>query len=142
MANNYTQFSVEFDVGSAENVEKAMKIFNDRQKEDHESYPDDGGWLGISVDNEVASNPANTALWINSGDESGNPEAAIDFVTTVGKALKLKGKWGFSWADTCSKLRLNEFGGGAAVVDLKTGHVEFVNTYEWLHKKLNRKRAA
>ena len=34
------------------------------------------------------------------------------------EAFDLRGRWGFSWALTCSRPRLDGFGGGAQLLDL------------------------
>ncbi len=36
------------------------------------------------------------------------------------EAFDLAGRWGLTWALTCSKPRLDSFGGGAQVIDLGT----------------------
>ena len=142
MANNYTQFSAELDLGSFENVKIALATLAEHVAADMEANScTDNGWINVNASAEHESTRP-TKLWIHSGDESGDVEATLDFVATIGKALKLKGLWGFSWADTCSKLRIDEFGGGAAIVNLANGRVEFINTYQWLDKKLRPRKAA
>jgi hypothetical protein len=128
MADNYTQFSTILDVGTKENVAKALAIFNEWGKQHEED-----GCLCFEIDNTDEEGP--TELWLYD-HEYGNPEDVVKYVTKIGKDLKLKGKWGFSWADTCSKPRLDEFGGGAVVVDLETGHDEWMITYHWLNEQL------
>jgi hypothetical protein len=55
------------------------------------------------------------ALWIY-GEESGNPDQVALVLEEYLKKFDPTGVITFSWAYTCSKLRVNEFGGGAAVV--------------------------
>lgn len=55
------------------------------------------------------------ALWIYA-EESGNPAQVAVVLETFLKQFRPTGVITFSWAYTCSKLRVNEFGGGAAVV--------------------------
>ena len=54
-------------------------------------------------------------------DEYGDPEHVIRFVLRCASDLKLGGLWGFTWNDSCSRPRIDAFGGGAHVLDLTTG---------------------
>lgn len=40
------------------------------------------------------------------------------FVLRCAEAFDLTGRWGFAWALTCSKPRIDGFGGGAQLIDL------------------------
>lgn len=55
------------------------------------------------------------ALWIYA-EESGNPDQVATVLELFLQKFRPTGVITFSWAYTCSKLRANEFGGGAAVV--------------------------
>jgi hypothetical protein len=44
-------------------------------------------------------------------DETGDPERLIQFVKLCAKEFGLTGRWGFQYADTCSRPRVNAFGG-------------------------------
>ena len=46
------------------------------------------------------------------------PEHVIAFVLGCAEAFDLRGRWGFRWALTCSRPRLDGFGGGAQLLDL------------------------
>ncbi len=47
--------------------------------------------------------------------------------------FSLKGRWGFQYANTCSRPRLNAFGGGAHVLDLGTGEtLGWIDIDGWL----------
>ncbi len=63
-------------------------------------------------DGEAAS------LWLHDDAGDGNPEHVIAFVLRCAEAFGLTGRWGFVWALTCSRPRLDGFGGGAHVLDL------------------------
>jgi hypothetical protein len=41
-------------------------------------------------------------------------------------------KWGFAWAETCSRPRPGEFGGGAFVLHFADGSVDSVSLSGWL----------
>ncbi len=103
MAEYLTQFSCLLDVGSAENAAKALDLYT-------------GG----------------TTLWMRS-EGSGDPEALIQFVKCCARAFGLTGRWGFQYANTCSRLRPDAFGGGAHVLDLATGEtVDWIDSDGWL----------
>ena len=116
MANNYTQFSVELPNPQTENPMEAIKDFWE-------------GWQ-ILRDRDIEANPDREfeaynftvelqetgSLWVHS-DESGDPFQAADFIQEYLRYLGvIKGGVFFSWAETCSKPRINEFGGGCFIV--------------------------
>ncbi len=68
------------------------------------------------------------ALWLYA-EESGNPDQVAVVLEAFLKKFRLTGVITFSWAYTCSKLRVNEFGGGAAVV-IATG-TKFLDSQSW-----------
>ena len=53
-------------------------------------------------------------------DVTGDPQQVILFVQRCAEAFGLTGRWGFQWANACSRPRVNAFGGGAHVLDLET----------------------
>ncbi len=61
--------------------------------------------------------PEGSDLWIHD-DDHGDVEAVIRFVLRLAEELDLIGLWGFQYALTCSRPRLDAFGGGAHVIDL------------------------
>lgn len=126
MANYYTLFFCELDVKTPENARRAMAI--------HEADEGDGECdtsLFSGFDLAVDETSPGT-LWIYS-DHSGDVECVIRFVRACGRAFGLTGRWGFQYAQTCSRPILNSFGGGAHVIDLGIGeNVDFVSTNEWL----------
>ena len=111
MADYFTQFSCMFDVGTAENAARAEQIR--RQQADALGEAEDTD-LGFDVEPDPERGPG--ALWISSGG-NGEPEHVIAFVLACAEAFDLVGRWGFVWALTCSKPRLNGFGGGAQLID-------------------------
>lgn len=49
------------------------------------------------------------------------------------KEFGLTGRWGFQYANSCSRPRIDAFGGGAHVMDLATGEtVSWIDTRGWL----------
>lgn len=112
MADYFTHFSCMFDVGSADNAARAEAI---RRRQADELEAAEGCDLGFEMEIDAMSGPG--ALWISS-DGYGEPEHVIAFVLACAEAFGLTGRWGFSWALTCSKPRIDGFGGGAQVLDL------------------------
>ena len=112
MADYFTQFSCILDVGSAENVARALAL-RDEYAVDLEA--DEGVEPGFQLEADPVRSAG--ALWISS-DAYGEPEHVIAFVLRCAEELGLTGRWGFTWALTCSKPRLDGFGGGAQLIDL------------------------
>ena len=112
MADYNTQFSCIFDVGTSENATSADGI---RQQLEASIGETDDCELGFEMEFDPARSPG--TLWIYS-DGYGEPEHVITFVLACAEAFDLSGRWGFTWALTCSKPRLDGFGGGAQLVDL------------------------
>ncbi|WP_428393437.1 hypothetical protein [Lichenicoccus sp.] len=110
MADTFTQFSCSLDVGSAEHATTALDLLAAMQEGD-----DDEPIYGL----EVAVDPVNPGtLFLSDGDGFGDPEHVIAFVLRCAEVFDLKGRWGFTWSLTCSKPRLDGFGGGAQLLDL------------------------
>jgi len=125
MADYFTHFSCLLDVGKPENSQRALEFYENAEPNEDDRMLSDGFILSIL-------NEDSTKLWIHE-ELSGDPELVIEFVLLCAEKFDLKGLWGFAWADTCSKPRLDAFGGGAHVIDLgarKT--IGWVNTNEWL----------
>lgn len=127
MADYFIQFSCMFDVGTADNAAAAMFI-RDTLMADLEAGEE--GDLGFDVDADPGGGPG--ALWIRS-DGHGDPEHVITFVLRCADAFDLTGRWGFAWALTCSKPRLDSFGGGAQLIDLGTRRsLSWIDCSYWL----------
>lgn len=112
MADYFTQFSCILDVGTAENVVRAEEI---RRRFADELDEAEGAQLGFDLAPDPDHGPG--ALWISS-DGYGEPEHVIRFALPCAEAFDLHGRWGFTWALTCSRPRLDGFGGGAQLLDL------------------------
>lgn len=126
MANYYTLFSCELDVKTPENGRRAMAIYEADEGDGEFDTPLSSGFE-LAVDE---TSPA--TLWIYT-DHSGDVECLIRFVKACALEFSLTGRWGFQYAQTCSRPILSGFGGGAHVIDLATGaNVDFLNTNEWL----------
>lgn len=114
MADYFTQFSCIFDVGSADNATRAQALHCQLADEIEATTGCD---LGFDMEVDPTRGPG--ALWISS-DGHGEPEHVIEFVLACAEAFDFQGRWGFAWALTCSKPRIDGFGGGAHALDLGT----------------------
>lgn len=127
MANFYTHFSCLLDTGSPENAARALDLYNALSGEDAaEDPPSEAFLLSIEPDH------GGTQLWIRD-DVTGDPEQVIQFVKRCATEFGLTGLWGFQYATTCSRPRVNSFGGGGHVLDLATGKtLDWIDTDGWL----------
>lgn len=124
MAEFYTQFSCLLDVGSAENVARALKIYH--------AFNEEAELETSAVGFDVLPLEEQGQILLQA-DEIGDPEQVILFVKTCACAFGLTGLWGFQYANTCSRLRPDAFGGGAHVLDLATGEtVDWTDSDGWL----------
>ena len=132
MADYFCQFSCMFDVGTAENAARAIEI---QRQQAVALFDEEGSDLGFDVQHDPESGAG--ALWISS-DEYGEPEHVIAFVLACAGAFDLRGRWGFGWALTCSRPRLDGFGGGAQVIDLGARRsVAWTDCEHWLQSALD-----
>lgn len=131
MADYFTNFSCLLDVGTADNARRALELYRSFCDQlDKEEAATVGFALSIQPDD------GGTTLWIRD-EETGDPEHVIAFVLQCAETLQLKGRWGFEWANTCSKPRLNAFGGGAQIIDLEARcSTLWVSTNEWLARNV------
>ena len=127
MADYFTHFSCLLDVGTSGNAARALDIYKDLCAQSASEDPPSDGFL-LSVD------PAHggSKLWMRE-DGTGDPQRVIDFVLRCTDAFALTGRWGFQWANTCSRPRINAFAGGAHVLDLgQRDTVAWIGTHGWL----------
>jgi hypothetical protein len=118
MANNYIQFSEEIVCATEE---QAKWLVEQLSKE-----TDDGG------PSCEAKLEGKKHVWIHS-EENANLEAMVDVLCEFQNCFKLREPITVSWAHTCSKPRIGEFGGGAVVV--KDGKDHWIDAYSWARKK-------
>lgn len=125
MADYFTHFSCLLDVGTPENDAQALVLFAALAEDEEVDVRRDG--FSVSIDE-----PGSGRLWIR--DEGAcDPEQVIGFVRRCAAAFALTGRWGFQYATTCLRPRLDAFGGGAHVLDLATGEtVDWTSTDGWL----------
>jgi hypothetical protein len=113
MADYFTHFSSLLDVGSPDKAARALALFQSLPAADQNA--DDPEVAGLTLVRQDA--PEGSTLWIHD-DEHGDVEAVIRFVLRLAEDLDLSGLWGFQYSLTCSRPRIDAFGGGAHVIDL------------------------
>ena len=132
MADYFTHFSCLLDVGTPENAARALALYNALSAEGATEDPPSEGFL-LSIEPQYGG----TELWMRA-DVTGDPERLIQFVKRCAAEFGLTGRWGFQYANTCSRPRPDGFGGGAHVLDLATGEtVAWIYTDGWLASVLD-----
>ena len=128
MAYYFTHFSCLLDVGCPKKALRAINFFVELRDEDDQS--DEPQFHGFDL--SLLEGPESGVLWIRD-DESGDVEAVTVFILRLTEELDLSGLWGFEHSNTCSRPRLDAFGGGAHVIDLGARKViGWLNTQTWL----------
>jgi hypothetical protein len=126
MADYYTKFACVLPLGTAENVTRALELYVEFDAE----KSTEGEELGFNASHQPQLAEAGLFL---AADGDGSPEHVIAFALRCAEAFGLQGQWGFTWALTCSRLRLDGFGGGAHLLDLgRRETVAWVDTEHWL----------
>jgi hypothetical protein len=136
MANNYLQFSEVINDLSDEEI----KFFHERFSwEPPDELPEEFEWPGwfdadcgsVNYDYDLDRKSRSIHFY---AEEFGN----VDTLCVLVKEFILKFRPDFifsiTYAETCSKMRVGEFGGGALVVS-KHG-IDWINTYVWVEKKI------
>ena len=133
MADYFTQFSCVLDVGAPDKAVAALDLFRRLREEDETS--DDPEFSGFAL--SLQDGPGSSVLWFHD-DGQGDVEGVIRFVLRLAEDLDLSGLWGFDYGHTCSRRRLDAFGGGAHVIDLGARKsIGWLSTHEWLNAALN-----
>lgn len=133
MADYFTRFSCLLDVGTSDKAARAYEAFMALR---NDTYAE-AETLCCGFDLTIQNDPSGSKLWIRSEDH-GDPEAVIQFVLRLAHDLDLTGLWGFTYAVTCSRLRLGAFGGGAHVINLGARKsIGATSTQDWLAAALN-----
>jgi hypothetical protein len=132
MADFFTHFSCVLDVGTPDNAARALELYNALMEENAREDPPSNAFL-LSIQPEHDA----TQLWIRD-DVTGDPQTVVTFVLRCAEAFDLKGRWGFQWANTCSRPRIDVFGGGAHVLDLGLRQtIAWTDTSGWLARTLS-----
>jgi len=131
MADFFTHFSCVLDVGTPDNAARALDLYRVFMEEAaREDILPDGFLLSVQ--------PEHGGSTLSIRDEgTGDPQQVILFALRCAEELGLTGRWGFQWANSCSRPRVNAFGGGAHVLDLATRKtIAWIDTNGWLARTL------
>lgn len=126
MANYYTELSTQFDLPDPDHREWAIKLADGLDNQESESTEiteligvftrEQDDWFdGGNITEEKHGSPDDHGIWIHT-DESCNPEHVAWFIQAIMIKFNIKEPFIFEWAYTCSKPRLDSFGGGACMV--------------------------
>jgi len=128
MADNYLQYSAQItDLTIEERKWLQSKIDLIDAHESEDEREDD---FNVDSDENYGSLVLEkNDLWLYS-DEFGDPAAVADFVQAFLKKFRPDACFTFEWACTCSKPRLEEFGGGAVFITADS--TEWLTTGEWV----------
>lgn len=133
MAGYFTHFSCVLDVSSPDKAARALALFQSLREADQDA--EDPEVAGFDLVRQDA--PEGSTLWLHD-DDQGDVEAVIRFVLRLAEEFDLTGHWGFQYALTCSRPRLDAFGGGAHVIDLGARKsIGWTSSEEWLAGALN-----
>lgn len=108
MANNYTETSAFLDIPE-DKRERAEAVLAEARKLVEDDDPDMPGWCECETELEKSG------IWFYSY-ESVNPDHAEVIARHVIETLEIDEPFYMAWSHTCSKPRIDEFGGGAFVV--------------------------
>lgn len=131
MANNYTYTSMSFSI-----PKRARRWLEARLKENQERFESDNDFFwGFNHEFEAYGKDA---LLVYLFDEDGCPnlDALVEMLQLYLINFEPQRYLSFMWADTCSKPRPGEFGGGAVMITAKK--VKYFNTYDWIHNETER----
>ena len=116
MADNYTQFSVMLPFPDDKQKVTAFTNAWEDEAEVVQNDPElsDGWWESYGGFEYQWRVPE--GVWVHDEDGNGNVEAAANFIQRYLKDIDIKEAVYMSWANTCSKPRINEFDGGGVVI--------------------------
>lgn len=112
MANNYLQFSTVILYHTAAQKDWLLAAFAAASERDE----------GAICQHE--DEPHDCNVWVYA-EEYGDVERLATLVSDYQQAFQLEEPWLLSWSESCSKMRLDEFSGGAVAV--KRGEVKWFN---------------
>lgn len=133
MADYFTHFSCALDVRAPDKAIAALDLFLRLREADEAS--EDPEFSGFAL--SLQDGPGGSNLWFHD-DGQGDVEGVIRFVLRLAGDIDLTGPWGFDYALTSSRPRLEAFGGGAHVIDLGARKsIGCLSTHEWLTAALS-----
>ena len=130
MANNYQQHSFMIDKLTPTEVTWLESKFDEIDKGNEN---DEGEYVDIGS-TEIERRDDGADLWLYA-EEGADLDCLVDFLQDFLKENRPDSYLGFEWANTCSKMRLDSFSGGA--VFITADKTDWVSTYDFL--ETNRK---
>ena len=156
MSNNYTQFSIALAVKNAELVDSVISFVDNINEDDYET--DDGEVVAVTIPScfdeddkdyliECIDQWGGAGTWQNENgelwvyaEESANLEAVTFILQKLLIADAIQGNYKdgivITWANTCSKMRPEEFSGGACYVTKGEIHWQ-PDVISWIDGLLN-----
>lgn len=158
MTDYFTQWVVPLKLENKEEIKWVKRVNSDLHRlcelaedlssdEDHKEYhelkkvlgdiatpfgEDNRDYVSFGFDVELASDKkSGTAYYIS--DENGDPEQVAAVLQAFLKQFHPDRRMSFEWADTCSKMRSEGFGGGA--VFITATDIQYMSTSEWLRDR-------
>ncbi len=119
MADYYVQYSVEIDKLTDDEIKWLKARLNDVEEVGADDDVDDLGQVELR----------DRTLWF-CAEESGDPRAIAKFVRDFLKRFRPNDSFSLEYAFTCSKPRLDGFGGGAIFVTAE--RIEHLDSSTWL----------
>jgi hypothetical protein len=140
MANYYTEFSFTVALPNKEALVEALDLYR-RCGEDESTIPEElesvrEQGVGFHLEeesNEQSNEQYPPTLWFHSED-GGNIDSVCMFIQYLLKKNDMKNAVGFEYALTCSKPRIDAFGGGACMIT--ADKIDGFNSGVWLLESL------
>jgi hypothetical protein len=102
----------------------------------HDKDDYDSQWTALGFEHDFATDSDEGGwgrhLWLHA-DDWGNPENAAYLVQKFLKMFRPDQCWSLTYAATCSKPRVGEFGGGAVFVT--ADEIKYQNSYEFVEQE-------
>ena len=138
MANNYTQFSftVKASKDQAAWIESIVRACHAYQGGEGDDCEFDRVVIRILEGDlfpDVQIEFDDSELWFHA-DESGDIEFTANLIHEMLKHFNREDRLGFTWSQSCSKMRCDEFSGGA--VFITKDDVQFISAVLWLGDKI------
>ena len=132
MANNYQQHSFMINSLTPTEITWLETKFDEIDKSnenDEGEYTDIGS---TEIEQSADGRDDGADLWLYA-EEGADLDSLVDFLQDFLKENRPDSYLGFEWANTCSKMRLDEFSGGA--VFITADKADWVSTYDFLETK-------
>ena len=142
MADYYTQFSFDLELPDEQAIDFAMNLVamtdtlrwqsDEDRKTTELDFPKE---LEDSLDDwSFEVDKDKSGVWIHS--DYGGVDAACQFVQYLLDRFGIEKPVTFEWANTCSKPRLDAFGGGAVIITATK--IKAITTSEWVFRQVQR----